>query len=187
MYNSGNSSKNVRGSNIIDGTVETVDIADDAVTVAKLDNAINTDIATGVSGKAIADLALPKAGGAMTGAITNSSTYNGMLVQTASGVVADVTVFTLIATFPVPNRSTFKVVIGSGVAGNTHGYYEYLGYTGGAGTDAFALTTSHRNNAWEAYYELINDRANDQIIINARRGTNAARLSQYTITVISAT
>jgi len=67
MYNSGNSSKNVRGSDIIDGTVETVDIADDAVTVDKLANAINTDIATGVA-------ALPKAGGAMTGPITTNST-----------------------------------------------------------------------------------------------------------------
>jgi hypothetical protein len=69
MYNSGNSSKNVRGSNIIDGTVETVDIADDAVTVDKLANAINTDIATGVSGSTTAGDALPKAGGTMTGTI----------------------------------------------------------------------------------------------------------------------
>jgi hypothetical protein len=36
MYNSGNSSKNVTGSSIVDGTVETVDIADDAVTNAKM-------------------------------------------------------------------------------------------------------------------------------------------------------
>ena len=70
MYNSGNSSKNVRGSNIIDGTVETVDIADDAVTVDKLANAINTDIATGVSGSITAGDALPKAGGTMTGLLT---------------------------------------------------------------------------------------------------------------------
>jgi hypothetical protein len=61
MYNSGNSSKNVTGSSIVDGTVETVDIADDSVTVDKLANAINTDIATGVTGKDIADLALPSA------------------------------------------------------------------------------------------------------------------------------
>jgi hypothetical protein len=67
MYNNGNSSKNVTGSSIVDGTVETVDIADDAVTADKLANSVNTDIADGVAGKAVADLALPKAGGTMTG------------------------------------------------------------------------------------------------------------------------
>jgi len=60
MYNSGNSSKNVRGSEIIDGTVEAADLA----------TAVNNDIADGVAGKATADLALPKAGGTMTGAIS---------------------------------------------------------------------------------------------------------------------
>jgi hypothetical protein len=89
MYNSGNSSKNVRGSNIIDGTVETVDIADDAVTVDKLANAINTDIATGVSGSTTAGDALPKAGGAMTGAITTNSTFDGRDVAT-DGAALDV-------------------------------------------------------------------------------------------------
>ena len=69
MYNNGNSSKNVTGSSIVDGTVETADLADDAVTVDKLANAINTDIATGVSGSTTADAALPKAGGTMTGTI----------------------------------------------------------------------------------------------------------------------
>jgi|APSaa5957512535_1039671.scaffolds.fasta_scaffold39308_2 hypothetical protein len=62
MYNNGNSSKNVTGSSIVDGTVETVDIADDAVTADKLANTINTDIALGVA-------ALPKSGGTMTGPI----------------------------------------------------------------------------------------------------------------------
>ena len=56
---------------ITDGGVATVDIADDAVTAAKLANAINTDIATGVA-------ALPKSGGAMTGAITTNSTFDGV-------------------------------------------------------------------------------------------------------------
>jgi len=69
MYNSGNSSKNVTGSAIVDGTVETVDIADDAVTADKLANSVNTDIATGVSGSTTAGDALPKAGGTMTGTI----------------------------------------------------------------------------------------------------------------------
>ena len=52
MYNSGNSSKNVTGSAIVDGTVEAADLA----------TAVNNDIALGVA-------ALPKAGGTMTGNI----------------------------------------------------------------------------------------------------------------------
>jgi hypothetical protein len=59
MYNSGNSSKNVTGASVVDGTVEAVDLA----------TAVNNDIADGVAGKATADLALPKAGGTMTGTI----------------------------------------------------------------------------------------------------------------------
>jgi hypothetical protein len=89
MYNNGNSSKNVTGASIVDGTVETVDIADDAVTVDKLANAINTDIATGVSGSTTAGDALPKAGGAMTGAITTNSTFDGRDVAT-DGAALDV-------------------------------------------------------------------------------------------------
>jgi hypothetical protein len=69
MYNSGNSSKNVTGSSIVDGTVETVDIADDAVTADKLANSVNTDIGTGVTASTTAGAALPKAGGTMTGTI----------------------------------------------------------------------------------------------------------------------
>jgi hypothetical protein len=71
MYNSGNSSKNVRGSNIIDGTVEAADLA----------TAVNNDIADGVAGKAVADLALPKAGGTMTGAL------NGTVLSDTDGNV----------------------------------------------------------------------------------------------------
>ena len=69
MYNNGNSSKNVTGASIVDGTVETVDIADDAVTADKLANSVNTDIGTGVTASTTAGDALPKAGGTMTGTI----------------------------------------------------------------------------------------------------------------------
>jgi hypothetical protein len=79
MYNSGNSSKNVRGSEIVDGTIEAADLA----------TAVNNDIADGVAGKATADLALPKAGGAMTGAITTDSTFDGRDVAT-DGAALDV-------------------------------------------------------------------------------------------------
>ena len=91
MYNSGNSSKNVTGASIVDGTVETVDIADDAVTADKLANSVNTDIATGVSGSTTAGDALPKTGGAMTGAITTNSTFDGVDVATRDGVLTTTT------------------------------------------------------------------------------------------------
>jgi hypothetical protein len=73
MYNNGNSSKNVTGASVVDGTLYTVDIADDAVTADKLANSVNTDIATGVTASTTAGDALPKAGGTMTGALTPSS------------------------------------------------------------------------------------------------------------------
>jgi hypothetical protein len=79
MYNSGNSSKNVTGSAIVDGTVEAADLA----------TAVNNDIADGVAGKATADLALPKAGGALTGAVTTNSTFAGRDVAT-DGAALDV-------------------------------------------------------------------------------------------------
>jgi hypothetical protein len=79
MYNSGNSSKNVTGSAIVDGTVEAADLA----------TAVNNDIADGVAGKATADLALPKVGGALTGAVTTNSTFDGRDVAT-DGAALDV-------------------------------------------------------------------------------------------------
>jgi hypothetical protein len=82
MYNSGNSSKNVTGASVVDGTLYTVDIADDAVTADKLATAVNTDIGTGVTASTTAGAALPKAGGAMTGAITTNSTFDGRDVAT---------------------------------------------------------------------------------------------------------
>jgi hypothetical protein len=81
MYNSGNSSKNVRGSAIVDGTVEAADLA----------TAVNNDIADGVAGKATADLALPLAGGAMTGAITTNSTFDGVDIATRDGILTTTT------------------------------------------------------------------------------------------------
>jgi len=75
MYNSGNSSKNVTGSAIVDGTVEAADLA----------TAVNNDIADGVAGKATADLALPKTGGTMTGNITlGTNTIDGLEINTTA-------------------------------------------------------------------------------------------------------
>jgi len=64
--------------------VVTASILDDNVTAAKLANSINTDIATGVTASTTAGNALPKAGGAMTGAITTNSTFDGVDVAAAS-------------------------------------------------------------------------------------------------------
>jgi len=67
---------------ILDANVTTAKIADDAVTADKLANSINTDIATGVTANTTANAALPKSGGAMTGAITTNSTFDGRDVAT---------------------------------------------------------------------------------------------------------
>ena len=64
----------VTSGGIADGTLSVEDIADDAVTAAKLANSINTDIATGVTGNTTANAALPKAGGTMTGNIAHAGT-----------------------------------------------------------------------------------------------------------------
>ena len=78
----------IKASVIIDGTLGTADIADDAVTAAKIANAVNTDIATGVTANTTANAALPKAGGAMTGAITTNSTFDGVDIATRDGTSA---------------------------------------------------------------------------------------------------
>ena len=75
----------VTGGGIADGTLSVADIADDAITADKLANSINTDIATGVTGNTTAGNALPKAGGAMTGAITSNNTISDVEGNVRSG------------------------------------------------------------------------------------------------------
>ena len=81
----------IKASVIIDGTLGTADIADDAVTAAKIANAVNTDIATGVTANTTANAALPKSGGAMTGAITTNSTFDGVDIATRDAVLTSTT------------------------------------------------------------------------------------------------
>jgi hypothetical protein len=81
----------LKASVLIDGTLGTADIADDAVTAAKIANAVNTDIATGVTANTTANAALPKAGGAMTGAITTNSTFDGVDIATRDAVLTSTT------------------------------------------------------------------------------------------------
>ena len=76
---------------ITGGSIATAAIADDAVTAAKIANSINTDIATGVTANTTANAALPKAGGAMTGAITTNSTFDGVDIATRDGVLTSTT------------------------------------------------------------------------------------------------
>ena len=71
--------------------VTTAKIADDAVTADKLANSINTDIATGVTAGTTASAALPKTGGAMTGAITTNSTFDGVDVGARDAVLTSTT------------------------------------------------------------------------------------------------
>ena len=81
----------VTSGGIADGTLSVEDIKDDAVTAAKLANSINTDIATGVTGNTTANAALPKAGGAMTGAITTNSTFDGVDIATRDAILTSTT------------------------------------------------------------------------------------------------
>ena len=78
-------------SELQNNAVTTPKILDDNVTAAKLANSINTDIATGVTGNTTANAALPKAGGAMTGAITTNSTFDGVDIATRDGVLTSTT------------------------------------------------------------------------------------------------
>ena len=71
--------------------VVTAMILDDNVTADKLANSINTDIATGVTANTTANAALPKAGGAMTGAITTNSTFDGVDIATRDAVLTSTT------------------------------------------------------------------------------------------------
>ncbi len=74
-----------------DGSIDTAHIGDDQVTADKLANSINTDIATGVTGNTTANAALPKTGGAMTGAITTNSTFDGVDIATRDAVLTSTT------------------------------------------------------------------------------------------------
>jgi len=71
--------------------VVTAMILDDNVTADKLANSINTDIATGVTANTTANAALPKSGGAMTGAITTNSTFDGVDIATRDAVLTSTT------------------------------------------------------------------------------------------------
>jgi hypothetical protein len=76
MYNNGNSSKNTRGENIIDGTVDTADLADGAVTDLKL----NSTKLDGV--EALADVTDATNISAAGGAIPVNGTWT---IQVAAG------------------------------------------------------------------------------------------------------
>ena len=68
--------------NAVGAYVNTSILQDDSVTADKLANSINTDIALGVAANSTAGAALLKTGGAMTGAITTNSTFDGRNVST---------------------------------------------------------------------------------------------------------
>jgi hypothetical protein len=68
--------------NAVGAYVNTSILQDDSVTADKLANSINADIALGVAANGTAGAALLKTGGAMTGAITTNSTFDGRDVST---------------------------------------------------------------------------------------------------------
>jgi len=89
--------QNITSSEITDGTIVNVDIASDAAIaaskIAGLGTAATsaaTDYATAAQGTK-ADAALPKAGGAMTGAITTNSTFDGVDIATRDAVLTATT------------------------------------------------------------------------------------------------
>ena len=106
----------VTSGGIADGTLSVEDIKDDAVTAAKLANSINTDIATGVTGNTTANAALPKAGGAMTGAITTNSTFDGVDIATRDGVLTSTTATAAAALPKAGGTMTGTTAHGDGVA-----------------------------------------------------------------------
>lgn len=89
--------QNITSSEITDGTIVNVDIASDAAIaaskIAGLGTAATTaatDYATAAQGTK-ADAALPKAGGAVTGAITTNSTFDGVDIATRDAVLTTTT------------------------------------------------------------------------------------------------
>jgi len=75
----------VEADNIANNAILTAHISDDQVIADHLANSINAEIALGVA-------ALPKSGGAMTGAITTNSTFDGVDVATRDGILSSTTV-----------------------------------------------------------------------------------------------
>ena len=113
----------------------------------------------------------------------NATNYNGMIVHTATGTVADVTDYTQIAAFQLSDRATFKLIIGSDIASNTVGVNEYVGSTGGVAGYVNNIYT-YRSHAWEAYYQVTVG-SNDIVNVTAKRGSDNTRLSVYKILLTS--
>jgi hypothetical protein len=67
---------------LLEDGIDSIHYVDDSIDADHLANSINTDIATGVTANTTANAALPKAGGAMTGAITTNSTFDTRDVAT---------------------------------------------------------------------------------------------------------
>ena len=115
---------------LLQGTISTAQIGDDQVTAAKLANSINTDIATGVTANTTANAALPKAGGAMTGAITTNSTFDGVDIATRDGVLTTTTDTanaaapkaspTFTGTIAIPNVANLETAVVANTAKNTN-------------------------------------------------------------------
>jgi hypothetical protein len=132
----------------VDGSIDTAHIADDQVTVDKLANSINTDIATGVTAGTVAAAALPKAGGAMTGAITTNSTFDGVDIATRDAILTSTTTTAGAALPKAGGTMTGNLAFSSdGEVSSTAGYMQlkaedtlYLHYdTDGGGSESLVV------------------------------------------------
>jgi hypothetical protein len=92
---------------IADGVVNTDQIADDAVTVDKLENSINTDIATGVTANTTANAALPKVGGVYENSLV--ITTGASAVSSLSGASGTIPYFE--GTTPAPALQPITTIL----------------------------------------------------------------------------
>jgi len=151
-------------------------IADDAVTAAKLANSINTDIATGVTANTTANAALPKSGGAMTGAITTNSTFDGVDIATRDAVLTSTTT-TANAALPKAGGTLTGDVNMLKTSGNSEFKVE------ASGTDAYA-TVRVKNDAKDYSMQIRSDESDALTIRDETASANRLLISSTgTVTV----
>ena len=91
----------ITGAKIAAGTVVASDIADGSITAIK----VAADVATQAELDTVASASLPKAGGAMTGAITTNSTFDGRDIA-ADGTQLDANTTAIIAVYTKTESDT---------------------------------------------------------------------------------
>jgi len=166
----------INATHIEDGQILTAALGDDAVTAAKLANSINTDIATGVTANTTANAALPKSGGAMTGAITTNSTFDGVDIATRDAVLTSTTT-TANAALPKAGGTLTGDVNMLKTSGNSEFKVE------ASGTDAYA-TVRVKNDAKDYSMQIRSDESDALTIRDETASANRLLISSTgTVTV----